>query len=109
MTDKTSAADFVKNQEEAVKTIEKLEQSNAAKLQNLSQEGVQFGPGVHALWKIDALVETIMTSEEAKLIFRHNLETVKQKFLNDILKEIRQMRLTEGVVPQTSKLTIPGR
>jgi hypothetical protein len=109
LSEQTSAADFIKNQAESIKTIEKLEQSNAAKLQSLAQEGVQFGPGVHALWKTDALIETIMTSEEAKLISRHNLEKVKQKFLNDILKEIRQMRLTEGVVPQTSKLTIPGR
>lgn len=104
-----TAADFIEDTDEARKKVESLTASNQSKTENLAQQGMQLGPGVIALWKVEALIDTIMTTEEAKIIFRYNFEITRQKFLNDILKELRQAQLMEGVAQAKSKLTIPGR
>lgn len=109
MTEKKTAADFIENAAESKRIVDSLAQSNQAKVEALAKEGMQFGPGVIALWKVEALVDTIMTTEDSKLIYRHNFEVTRKKFLEEVMKELRQAKLVEGVHQAKSKLTIPGR
>lgn len=104
-----TAADFLENIEESRNKVGKLRASNKARLENLANQGVVLGPDVLALIKVEALVDTIMTTEEGRLIYDHNVEQSKKKFIDQLMSEIRQMQLLEGVAQAKSKLTIPGR
>jgi len=109
LSEKQTAADFIEDKDTAKSKIKALNASNNAKTISLAKEGISPDAGVIALWKVQALIDTIMTTEEAKIIFEYNFEVTRQKFLNDFLKELRQMKLVEGVQAAKSKLTIPGR
>jgi hypothetical protein len=104
-----TAADFLEDIEESRSKVEKLKTSNKARLDNLANQGIMLGPDVLAMLKVEALVDTIMTTEEGRLIYDHNVEQAKKKFIDDLMKEIRQMQLTQGVAQAKSKLITPGK
>ena len=109
MSDKENTAKFLADLDEAQKTVDQLSQSNVARIENLANQGIPLGPEILALLKVEALVETVLPSPESKLIFQYNLETRKKNFIEDLLKEIRQMQLTQGVAAARSKLITPGK
>jgi hypothetical protein len=109
MSDKENTAKFLADPDEAQKTIDQMSQSNIARIQNLADQGIPLGPEVLALLKVEALVETVLPNPESKLVYQYNLETRKRAFIEDLLKEIRQMQLTQGVAAAKSKLITPGK
>jgi hypothetical protein len=109
MSNKEITAKFLADLDEAQKTIDQLSQSNIARIENLANQGIPLGPEILALLKVEALIETVLPERASKLIFQYNLETRKKNFIEDLLKEIRQMQLTQGVAVAKSKLITPGK
>ena len=103
--DNKTASDFIADLGEAQKQVDKLAQSNTAKLENLARQGIPLGAEFLAIVKVEALVESLMTTEESKMIFAYNVEVKKKKLLDDVMAEIRQMQISQS----TNKLIVPGR
>jgi hypothetical protein len=92
----------------AKEEIRRLQQGNLDKINALAQ----FGKTVDIAWlanlKIDTFIEMFL-DENAKLVYVRNLETKIRVELDNILAQLRQAQLTEGVVAAKSKLFVPGK
>jgi hypothetical protein len=110
MSDKEqTASEFLENKEAAMEELTKLTQSNLDRLRAFSQQNINFGSEVLTLLKLEALIETVFTDPDAKMILDYNTELKKKEFFDSVMSEIRQQQLLQGVQERASKLVIPKK
>lgn len=87
------------------KEVEKLKQSNLARLQALANNNLSLSVGDLAFIKMEALIELTVTDPEVRLQFELLVELKKKEVIDQVFAEIRKAQLLQPA----SKLTVPGR
>lgn len=100
-----TAEEFVQDRAAALKEVDKLRQSNIDKIKALNTYGATLDAALLANLKIDTFVESFL-DEDAKLVYRRNLEMRLKGALDEGLAAARSHQLTQGVKP-ASNLILP--
>jgi hypothetical protein len=89
--------------------VNKLRERNSQKLTSLVQQNAS-PDGLSVIANRIELFLDLFLNKEQRIQFEYAFETRMAEALDDMLKQIRMAKLTEGVRPQgVSKLSLPGR
>lgn len=79
--------------------LNKLKQSNLSKLEVLAREGINIGPEVLAIIKIEELVDHVIGLDvEARAAYDLAVEKRKREVLDEVLKEIRAQAIRQKLI-----------
>jgi radical SAM superfamily enzyme len=79
------------------KQIEKIKQSNLARLEVLAQQGITLSVGDLAFLKMEAVIELFVSSPQDKLKLELLVEKKKKEVIDQVMAEIRKQQITQGV------------
>lgn len=102
----STAADFVADMDAARKEVEKLQQSNASKVEALARLGKGIDLASLANVKIDVFVRTLL-DDQAQLVYVRNLEISLRDMLDEALKVSRQEQIVAGAPNSSKGLILP--
>ena len=105
MSDEEKVVDLTKV---TIEDLEKIRARNAQKLQAVTQQGGGIDPGSIFSTRFELFLDLFLTREQ-RIQYEFAFETKMTENLDDILKQIRMSKLTQGVGQAASALTIPGR
>ncbi len=106
MEEELTAEEFVRDKVKALKTIDSLRDANIQKIKALGTYGKGIDAGLLANLKIDTFTDTFL-DEDAKLVYRLNVEKKLKDILEETLAELRSQQIIQGVAPQTGRLIVP--
>lgn len=86
----------------------KLVQSNADRLRALRSYNVMPDPRTVLAIRLEAFIDTFITPED-KIAFEMNFEASMANALRDMLSQVTQAQLTQGVPEQANKLFVAGK
>lgn len=79
--------------------LNKLKQSNLSKLQALAEQGINIGPEVLAIIKIEELVDLVIGDDvELRAQYEVSVENRKKEVLDEVLKEIRAQAIRQKLI-----------
>ena len=108
MSDEEKVVDLT---EVTVEDLTKVRDRNQQKLEALNKGGASFDPSVVMSTRLDTFLDLFLQREQ-RIQFEYAFEIRMGEVLNDMLGQLRQAMLTQGVnqaVAANPKLVIPGR
>jgi hypothetical protein len=92
-----------------VEQLEALRKRNSQKLQAVNQNGGAIDPGSIFQTRFELFIDLFLTKEQ-RVQYEYAFETKMSENLDEILKQLRVAKLTQGIGPGTAaKLSLPGR
>jgi hypothetical protein len=91
-----------------VEDLQKLRGRNEQKLNAITQQGGGIDEGSIFSTRFELFLELFLTREQ-RIQYEFAFETKMEENLDEILKQIRMAKLTQGVGQAASALTLPGR
>lgn len=88
--------------------LEKLRTRNSQKLDAITKQGGGIDPQSIFTTRFELFLELFL-SREQRIQYEFAFETKMAENLDEILKQIRVAKLTQGVGQAASALTLPGR
>lgn len=79
------------------KELEKLKQSNLAKLNSLNNMGLGLSVGDLAFLKMEALIELFVVDAQDKFKLEILIEQKKKEVIDQVMAEIRKQQIVNGV------------
>lgn len=91
-----------------IEDLESLRNRNSQKFQAIQQQGAAIDPFDVEKMRLELFFDLFLNTEQ-RIQFEYAFETKMTEALDDVLKQIRMSKLTQGVAAGASKLEIPGR
>jgi hypothetical protein len=92
----------------SIEDLEKLRTRNAQKLDAITKQGGGIDPSSIFSTRFELFLDLFLTREQ-RIQYEFAFESKMEENLDEILKQIRMAKLTQGVGQAASALTLPGR